>query len=42
MCDDPTNLSPEARERIEAWTNKEAREMGFNDWVDAYHWNPNL
>ena len=41
MCDDPSNLTPDARERIEKWADKESREMGFDNWIDAYHWTPN-
>jgi hypothetical protein len=38
MCDDPTNLAPEARASIERYANKQAREFGFGSWVEAYHW----
>ena len=38
MCDDPTNLSQEDRDDLEKWVNQEARDHGFDDWVDAYHW----
>lgn len=40
MCDDPSNLTPDARERIEKYADKESREMGFDNWIDAYHWTP--
>ena len=40
MCDDPTNLTPDAREAIEKYADKESREMGFDNWIDAYHWTP--
>ena len=40
MCDDPSNLTPDARERIEKWANEESHKMGFDGWIDAYHWTP--
>ena len=40
MCDDPTNLSQENRDDLEKWVNQEARAFGFDNWIDAYHWNP--
>jgi hypothetical protein len=40
MCDDPTSLTPDAREAIEKYADKESREMGFDNWIDAYHWTP--
>ena len=40
MCDDPSNLTPDARESIEKYADKESREMGFDNWIDAYHWTP--
>ena len=39
MCDDPSNLTPVDRGRIEKWADKESREMGFDNWSEAYHWN---
>ena len=39
-CDDPTNLSQENRDDLEKWVNQEARAFGFDNWIDAYHWNP--
>lgn len=40
MCDDPTSLTPDAREAIEKYADKESRDMGFDNWIDAYHWTP--
>lgn len=37
MCDDPTNLQPEDRTRLENWANREAVEFGFHNWVEAYN-----
>jgi hypothetical protein len=37
MCDDPTNLMPDSREAIEKYADEKSREMGFEDWFDAYH-----
>ena len=38
MCDDPSILTPDEREAIEKYADKESREMGFDNWIDAYHW----
>lgn len=38
MRDDPTGLAPDARARIENWTDKKSRDFGFDNWIDAYHW----
>ncbi len=37
MCADPTPLTPEQDEVIKSKANYMARELGFSDWVEAYH-----
>lgn len=39
MCDDPTVLSEEDRRRIKEFANDRSREFGFDDWIEAYHFN---
>ena len=37
MVSDPWPLSALAQDRIEKMLNKEARERGWDNWVEAYH-----
>lgn len=37
MVSDPWPLSKKAQETLEALADKEAKIMGFSDWVEAYH-----
>lgn len=37
MVSDPWPLGPRAQEVLEALADKEAKLMGFPDWITAYH-----
>lgn len=37
MCADPSPLSPRQDEAIKRRANIMAIELGFSDWVEAYH-----
>lgn len=38
MCaDNPAHLTPEESEALTEFANDEAIELGFENWVDAYH-----
>ena len=38
MCSDPDNTStPGCLDRVKDFADRSARNLGFADWVDAYH-----
>lgn len=37
MCDDPSNLPPEARTALMNWAGSQAQEHGFKNWLAIYH-----
>lgn len=38
MKDDPTTLQPDERNALVTFANKYAQGIGYNEWVDAYHY----
>lgn len=37
MCSDPWPTGEEGHVVISAWADKQAKEFGYTDWIDAYH-----
>jgi len=39
MCSDPWPVDDPLTNQgsIKAWANKKAKELGYTDWIDAYH-----
>lgn len=37
MRDDPTNLPPMGRQKLEQWVDRQAQKLGFENWVELYH-----
>lgn len=37
MCSDPDPLPPGALDRLKAVADREAKSLGYADWIEAYH-----